>query len=292
VAILRTNGFVQLRRGLMDHIFEGLMSPTQVTIYVAVLINADPSSGIWCGSAGLLAELCHIPKRTSRDGLERLEDAGYLKRFAVVGKSGSYPILVHRFECSDGAAKGLRLNAYSTIDYKNPTYESCQPNGTPDVQPSVQPSAAKYIENREQRTENLNTLAPSSPELNAGAQLIDTIPCVGKGPHMWPFYQTQMEEWQEAYPGIDVLAELRKVKIWAISNPKKRKTFTGMPRCVNSWLSRAQNERGGQSNGKGHNNNAGRSDQIKHDIATALTRMDSQEAGQDPAALHDGEVRR
>ncbi len=48
-------------------------------------------------------------------------------------------------------------------------------------------------------------------------------------------YQT----FQEAYPGIDIMAEFRKMDAWLESNPGKRKTAIGYPRFVNNWLSKA-----------------------------------------------------
>ena len=44
----------------------------------------------------------------------------------------------------------------------------------------------------------------------------------------------------EAYSGVDVFEELKKMKIWCISNEPKRKTARGMPRFINNWLSDAK----------------------------------------------------
>jgi len=48
-------------------------------------------------------------------------------------------------------------------------------------------------------------------------------------------------EWQKVYSGINIIKELGKMKLWLESNTQKRKTETGMPRFINSWLSRADN---------------------------------------------------
>lgn len=52
--------------------------------------------------------------------------------------------------------------------------------------------------------------------------------------------QEKYNEFLELYPAVDVIQELRKMKGWLDSNPKKRKTKTGILRFVNGWLSRAQ----------------------------------------------------
>jgi hypothetical protein len=298
VAILRTNGFVQLRRGLQEHVTNGSMSVGQLGIYCLLLMNADPSTGIWRGSAGLLAAVSGESPRTCRDAFERLEGAGYIKRFAVQGKHGSYPILVHRFDCSDGAMKGSRLNALNTTDCKHPIYESRHEDGNDNVNESVNEdgndSAAKYLDNKRTDTQIKKTLAPSSPELSgAGAPAIGTIACVGKGKKSWPIYQAKVDEWQESYPGVDVMAELRKIRQWAIDNRRKRKTFDGMPRFINSWLSKSQDEIGGSTNGNGtaHTGRISVADERKRERARSLQEFlgeDGKEAdgpGSDPLPL-------
>lgn len=51
--------------------------------------------------------------------------------------------------------------------------------------------------------------------------------------------EDQLKEWQELYPSIDVMQELRKMKGWLNANPTKRKTKKGIKRFINSWLSRS-----------------------------------------------------
>ena len=46
-------------------------------------------------------------------------------------------------------------------------------------------------------------------------------------------------EWEQAYPRIDVMAELRKARAWCVANPRQRKTRGGAAKFLNGWLSRA-----------------------------------------------------
>lgn len=48
----------------------------------------------------------------------------------------------------------------------------------------------------------------------------------------------ELSVWREAYPAINVEAELRKAAAWLVANPKNKKSQYG--RFLNSWLSRAQ----------------------------------------------------
>lgn len=159
MALIRTTGYVQLRRGLFEHVSRGKITALECFIYLAIISNADPSNGTWLGSAGLLAALFSLSERTCRDILEKLEKKGYLKRFPVPGKHGSYPILVHKFECSQGAAKGQRLNAFSTMIWDAPVFEVCEEDGEQGVEhngeENVEHSAAKYkrLETRDLRPE-------------------------------------------------------------------------------------------------------------------------------------------
>jgi hypothetical protein len=61
------------------------------------------------------------------------------------------------------------------------------------------------------------------------------FPCDGDV-KTWQPTQRQVEAWQQAYPQVDVAAELRKAAAWVTSN--RRKTAKGMPRFVNGWLAR------------------------------------------------------
>lgn len=47
----------------------------------------------------------------------------------------------------------------------------------------------------------------------------------------------------DAYPKIDVHAELRKMAEWCRANPQRRKTARGVKRFINSWLSRTPEKR-------------------------------------------------
>jgi len=60
----------------------------------------------------------------------------------------------------------------------------------------------------------------------------------------WQPTDEQLLGWQHAYPEVDVFAELNVMAVWLDSNEPKRKTGRGMPRFINSWLSRA-NQKGG-----------------------------------------------
>lgn len=57
----------------------------------------------------------------------------------------------------------------------------------------------------------------------------------------FPVSLAAVEEFSKLYPAVDVKQELRSMRAWAMSNPAKRKTQSGMMRFINSWLSKEQN---------------------------------------------------
>jgi uncharacterized protein YdaU (DUF1376 family) len=62
---------------------------------------------------------------------------------------------------------------------------------------------------------------------------------------MVPIHKPEVEEWQAAFPAVDVRQQLAAIRAWLNANPTRRKTKRGMRRFVVAWLDREQN-RGGR----------------------------------------------
>lgn len=58
----------------------------------------------------------------------------------------------------------------------------------------------------------------------------------------FPISEEIVSQYKSAYPSVDVSQEIIRYKAWAISNPEKRKTRTGILRSVNSWLADKQDK--------------------------------------------------
>ncbi len=80
--------------------------------------------------------------------------------------------------------------------------------------------------------------------------VVASLPCVGHGPAEFAVTQRQAEAWSKAFPGCDVLGELRRMRAWAEANPTKRKTHKGTPAFVVRWLSKAQDGHAAGAGGK------------------------------------------
>lgn len=69
------------------------------------------------------------------------------------------------------------------------------------------------------------------------------FPTSGKA-KTWNLTEDKVSEYGKDFPGIDLMAELRKAHNWAVNNPRKRKTAHGMPAFLSRWLSKAQDAGG------------------------------------------------
>lgn len=71
------------------------------------------------------------------------------------------------------------------------------------------------------------------------------FPVVGKSNGgRWELDESQVADWEQLYPNLDVRGEMNKALAWAEANPGRRKTAKGMPAFLVNWLSRATDRRG------------------------------------------------
>ena len=57
--------------------------------------------------------------------------------------------------------------------------------------------------------------------------------------------ESMVAEWHQAYPSLNINAELPRIRAWLLDNQPKRKTVKGMRKFIGTWLSR-QHDRGSQ----------------------------------------------
>ena len=122
-------GFVQLRRGLLQHCAEGRMPPSELAAYILLLLSADASTGMVWSSAAALALNFGFSERRSRSLLEKLEAGKYIWRFPVPGRHQNYAILIDKFLVSCGARRGQRLNAAKSTSWRELVFDSCEQTG-------------------------------------------------------------------------------------------------------------------------------------------------------------------
>jgi hypothetical protein len=154
----KDSGFLQLRRGVWEHVKDGRMSKTDALCFIYIVGQADTRSGVWNGSASSLSGELGMSPRTSRDVLERLSARGYLKRFPTPGKHSCYPILVHKFLITSGEHSGEHLNARDSISKDSLRYFPREQRVEDYGEHGVEHSAAqKRIETKDTRKKQAAT---------------------------------------------------------------------------------------------------------------------------------------
>jgi len=96
----------------------------------------------------------------------------------------------------------------------------------------------------QERKEGKNNTIASSPKKTNGSTLPSPVFILiptNKKDEEFQILEDDVKQFQELYPGINVKEEIMKCKAWNLSNPKQRKTKSGMMKHVNYWLSKAQN---------------------------------------------------
>ncbi len=110
-----------------------------------------------------------------------------------------------------------------------------------DATPAPAPAPAPAPSTSSLRSEDGAQLpaAPAAPRLLEEPAVFE-LPCRGVGAKPYGVTQRQVDAWAQAYPGVDVLQELRKAKAWLEAVPTRGKTRQGMARFLVGWLGRAQ----------------------------------------------------
>lgn len=159
----KENGFLQLRRGVFEHVRDGRMSLADCAVHSYITAQADTRTGIWNGSAGALAGELSLSRRKARRFLEKLSRRGYIKRFPVPGKHVCYPILIHKFSITDGQHRGEQLNAIASSSPVNLEYCTGQQEGEQRGQHKGEHvSPQKILETREGRQERKSKTKPAA----------------------------------------------------------------------------------------------------------------------------------
>lgn len=105
------------------------------------------------------------------------------------------------------------------------------------------------------------------------------IKLILKDKSFYPITQSQINKWIELYPAVDVDQELLKMVGWCEANTHKRKTAKGIPRFINGWLSRQQDQQ------KQQKNKASSSLDILSQMYEEV--MQNDESGNNPANSYD-----
>lgn len=89
--------------------------------------------------------------------------------------------------------------------------------------------------------EYINTTCPEQTSFASG-QEAGLPPLILKDGSRFHISDNHLNEFVDAYPGVDVRDQIMKMSQWLKTNPTKRKTKNGIMRFINSWIARSERE--------------------------------------------------
>lgn len=123
---------------------------------------------------------------------------------------------------------------------------------------NAQTPITDQVKEKEKRKESEGKINNNCPEQSTGQQepnphegepitlakpvAVFSLPLVGD--EEFEISQEDIDLWAGLYPAVDVMQDLRSMKGWLLSNPKKKKTKGGIKRFITNWLSKSQNSGG------------------------------------------------
>jgi hypothetical protein len=169
------NGFAKIRAGLEEHLVSGRIGFFEAGAYLAIHLQADFRTGVWIGSAPRL--LATAPRgaslRSVQRALERLVEIQFLRVFHTLGSRGNYRVLIHKYEPQFGALRGKRLNAFASVNWRNPVYELvAERDAESDTEPGAESDAedAPYQESLPRITKQKSSRAAHARAAKAAAK--------------------------------------------------------------------------------------------------------------------------
>ena len=184
----------------------------------------------WHYSVKGLKGICKESVNTINGILNELENNNYLvrRRKYFNGKISEWEYVI--FETNknhDDELLHLKNEDIENVDIENVDIENC------DV----------YKITKELNTKELNTKGYSIAQNDLENRIEPSIiQLTLNDKTLYDVTQNDFKEYEELYPNVDVMQELRKMKGWLNANPTKRKTKRGIKRFINNWLSREQDK--------------------------------------------------
>ena len=170
-----------------------------------------------------------------------LTSAGIQERFqlAVKTRAKKNPIKVDRFWLLNEEETEPFIKVTHFEDNSENNTDNSKKNNDNSREESLKESKVKESKVNKSKEKNIYCTEPEKPP---SAPSVITLPLNDKT--YYGITQVEVDHWNELYPAVDIMAELRKMKGWCEGNPAKRKTRRGIVRFVNTWLAKEQ-DRGG-----------------------------------------------
>jgi hypothetical protein len=126
-------GFVKIRNGILDHIRQGKLSPTELGIYLYLHLTAGWKTGICRTNAPAIFTQfnANMPSvATAKRALANLRCLGYINYPVGSGRRGLFPVLIHKYRPSAGDLVGTELDAFAENGLEEHVYVPLAGDGT------------------------------------------------------------------------------------------------------------------------------------------------------------------
>jgi hypothetical protein len=218
------------------------LSSFEESLFYRLIVNVD-DFGRFDGRTSIIRAACFplkdVTNKTVGNALDKLAEVGLIKFYNVDGK----PYL-----------ELVTWGKHQRLRETKPKYPECpgESNFNSDVgfnaavsefEDKVTAFASEIAEAEPEKPfkSEQNVKPEQTKEPKESIKIISLPLNTGEE---YPVTKSDLEEWMELYPAVDVMQELRSMRGWCLQNKAKRKTAKGIGRFINSWLARTQNAGG------------------------------------------------
>ena len=136
--------------------------------------------------------------------------------------------------------KDVPLSVLNKITFKSLKSTENPDKSTENPDKSTENSQSKVKENKVNKSK-VNNISSEQVELATEPTII-ALPMIDGNDY--PICQSQIDDWADVFPAVDILADLKRMRAWLNANPTKRKTPRGIKRFIVTWLSKTQDSGG------------------------------------------------
>ncbi len=189
-----------------------------------------------------------LNRKTILSGIKKLVECGVLKDTGEK-RGRTMRVIVYKLVGVETGIKKLDARTVKTTHLEmEPISEQYQnrndsENGTlnsPKNGTLNRPENGTQNQSLEPVIEPIKDLVPSELETDKPAEpVLFEIPLKGKS-SIHGVTQSELFEYRELYPAVDVAQQIRNMIGWCKANPTRQKTSQGIKRFIHAWLSREQ----------------------------------------------------
>jgi hypothetical protein len=208
------------------------------TLYTRLIAASDDAGRYYGDAKWVMARLYtarmvagQVTAKDVESWIAELAAVGLLQRYRINGDA--YVELVDVY-------KTLRKDVKPQVVFPQPLPESVTDTGRArNENVTLDPHQTHTTPDPHQN----QTHTTGTPEINPDPVILEIAHSGSKNQKagVYLLRQSKIDEYAEAYPGVNVLAECRKARQWCIDNPSERPV--NIPRFLNNWLSKQQDRR-------------------------------------------------